>query len=167
MIAAHPIERQNPARQAGPGDALPAIHGRIGCSGCTPAEPYPPNRADRKTENLEVVRHNEVRVLNQKPQVGDFEISKRDLFRPGVVPFEPTGDTGGVLGHSQALIADGVDSLADIFGSIIVWRGLVVAETPPDEDHPYGHGKAEPLAAASAVKTPISQAARCTQRMSR
>ena len=56
---------------------------------------------------------------------------------------------GGVLGHSQALIADGVDSLADIFGSIIVWRGLVVAETPPDEDHPYGHGKAEPLAAAT------------------
>ena len=54
----------------------------------------------------------------------------------------------GVLGHSQALIADAVESLADIFSSIIVWRGLVVAETPPDEDHPYGHGKAEPLAAA-------------------
>ena len=54
----------------------------------------------------------------------------------------------GILGHSQALIADAVESLADIFSSIIVWRGLVVAETPPDEDHPYGHGKAEPLAAA-------------------
>jgi cation diffusion facilitator family transporter len=55
----------------------------------------------------------------------------------------------GILGHSQALIADAVESLADIFSSIIVWRGLVVAETPPDEDHPYGHGKAEPLAAAA------------------
>ncbi len=55
----------------------------------------------------------------------------------------------GIFGHSQALIADGVESLADIFSSIIVWRGLVVAETPPDEDHPYGHGKAEPLAAAT------------------
>jgi len=55
----------------------------------------------------------------------------------------------GIFGHSQALIADAVESLADIFSSIIVWRGLVVAETPPDEDHPYGHGKAEPLAAAS------------------
>jgi cation diffusion facilitator family transporter len=55
----------------------------------------------------------------------------------------------GVLGHSQALIADAVESLADIFSSIIVWRGLVVAETPADEDHPYGHGKAEPLAAAT------------------
>ncbi len=54
----------------------------------------------------------------------------------------------GILGHSQALIADAVESLADIFSSIIVWRGLVVAETPPDEDHPYGHGKAEPLASA-------------------
>jgi cation diffusion facilitator family transporter len=55
----------------------------------------------------------------------------------------------GILGHSQALIADAVESLADIFSSIIVWRGLVVAETPPDDDHPYGHGKAEPLAAAA------------------
>src|ERR1035437_7080002 len=54
----------------------------------------------------------------------------------------------GFFGHSQALIADAVESLADIFSSIIVWRGLVVAETPADEDHPYGHGKAEPLAAA-------------------
>ena len=54
----------------------------------------------------------------------------------------------GILGHSQALIADAVESLADIFSSIIVWRGLVVAETPADEDHPYGHGKAGPLAAA-------------------
>ena len=55
----------------------------------------------------------------------------------------------GFFGHSQAIIADAVESLADILSSVIVWRGLVVAETPPDEDHPYGHGKAEPLAAAA------------------
>ena len=55
----------------------------------------------------------------------------------------------GIFGHSQALIADAVESLADIFSSIIVWRGLVMAETPPDDDHPYGHGKAEPIAAAA------------------
>jgi len=54
----------------------------------------------------------------------------------------------GIFGHSQALIADAVESLADVFSSIVVWRGVVVAEAPPDEDHPYGHGKAEPLAAA-------------------
>ncbi len=54
----------------------------------------------------------------------------------------------GILGHSHALVADAVESLADIFSSLVVWRGLVVAEAPADEDHPYGHGKAEPLAAA-------------------
>jgi len=54
----------------------------------------------------------------------------------------------GVFGHSHALIADATESFADIFNSFIVWRGIVVAETPADEDHPYGHGKAEPLAAA-------------------
>jgi cation diffusion facilitator family transporter len=54
----------------------------------------------------------------------------------------------GVFGHSHALVADAVESLADIFSSIVVWRGLVVAEAPEDEDHPYGHGKAEPLASA-------------------
>jgi cation diffusion facilitator family transporter len=54
----------------------------------------------------------------------------------------------GVLGHSHALVADAVESLADIFSSIVVWRGLVVAEEPADEDHPYGHGKAEPIAGA-------------------
>src|SRR5215469_11442790 len=54
----------------------------------------------------------------------------------------------GIFGNSHALVADAVESLADIFSSIIVWRGVVVAEEPADEDHPYGHGKAEPLAAA-------------------
>src|SRR5207247_4896199 len=54
----------------------------------------------------------------------------------------------GVVGHSHALIADGVESLADLFSSLVVWRGLVVAAAPADEDHPYGHGKAGPIAAA-------------------
>jgi cation diffusion facilitator family transporter len=54
----------------------------------------------------------------------------------------------GVLGYSHALIADGVESLADILSSLVVWRGLVVAAEPADEDHPYGHGKAEAIAAA-------------------
>lgn len=54
----------------------------------------------------------------------------------------------GFLGSSHALVADGVESLADLFSSLIVWRGLVIADAPADEDHPYGHGKAEPLASA-------------------
>ena len=64
----------------------------------------------------------------------------------------------GVLGHSQALVADAVESLADVFSSLIVWRGLVVSAEPPDEDHPYGHGKAEPIATA-AVSTLLLVAA--------
>jgi cation diffusion facilitator family transporter len=55
---------------------------------------------------------------------------------------------GGIAGHSQALVADAVESLGDSVGSIVVWRGLHVASRPPDADHPYGHGKAEPIAAA-------------------
>src|SRR5579883_1446192 len=54
----------------------------------------------------------------------------------------------GLLGHSHALVADAVESFADIFSAIVVWRGLVVASEPADEEHPYGHGKAEPIAAA-------------------
>jgi len=54
----------------------------------------------------------------------------------------------GILGQSHALVADGVESLADFFSSVIVWRGMVIAAEPADDDHPYGHGKAEPLASA-------------------
>ena len=57
----------------------------------------------------------------------------------------------GFLGHSHALVADGVESLADLFSSLIVWRGLVIASEPADADHPYGHGKAEPLASPRTV----------------
>lgn len=53
----------------------------------------------------------------------------------------------GIFGHSQALIADGIESTADVVSSLIVWRGVVVAAAPADKDHPYGHGKAEALAA--------------------
>ncbi len=52
----------------------------------------------------------------------------------------------GIVGNSYALIADGVESTLDIFGSIVVWAGLRYAALPPDDTHPYGHGKAETLA---------------------
>ena len=54
----------------------------------------------------------------------------------------------GIVGNTYALVADAVESTADIFGSLIVWGGLHVAALPADEDHPFGHGKAEALAAA-------------------
>jgi cation diffusion facilitator family transporter len=52
----------------------------------------------------------------------------------------------GFFGNSFALIADAIESLADVFTSLIVWLGLKAASKAPDEDHPYGHGRAEPLA---------------------
>jgi cation diffusion facilitator family transporter len=55
----------------------------------------------------------------------------------------------GVLGHSYVLIADGIESTADILSSLIVWSGLRVSSIPADENHPYGHGKAEALASAA------------------
>jgi len=51
----------------------------------------------------------------------------------------------GIFGNSFALIADGIESVVDVFSSILVLVGLKYAERPPDENHPYGHGKAEPL----------------------
>jgi cation diffusion facilitator family transporter len=53
----------------------------------------------------------------------------------------------GIAGNSYALIADAIESATDIFTSGVVWLGLKAASKAPDEDHPYGHGKAEPLAA--------------------
>lgn len=53
----------------------------------------------------------------------------------------------GIFGHSNALVADGIESTADVFSSLVVWGGLRVAVKPADADHPFGHGKAEPVAA--------------------
>jgi len=54
----------------------------------------------------------------------------------------------GIIGNSYALIADGIESISDVFTSFVVLTGLKIAAKPADENHPYGHGKAEPLAAA-------------------
>jgi len=53
----------------------------------------------------------------------------------------------GLLGNAYVLIADGIESALDIAGSAIIWGGLKLAARPPDATHPYGHGKAEPIAA--------------------
>ncbi len=54
---------------------------------------------------------------------------------------------GGTLGNTYALIADAAESTLDVFSSFLVWAGFRVASQPPDANHPYGHGKAEALAA--------------------
>lgn len=92
-------------------------------------------------------------------------------------PFTPTAESGarlaltgvfvncalagikivsGIVGHSYVLIADGIESILDIFGSLVIWGGLRVAALPPDETHPYGHGKAESLAAVVVALTVLA-----------
>ena len=51
----------------------------------------------------------------------------------------------GFFGNSYALIADAIESTTDIFSSLLVLFGLKYAKRPADENHPYGHGKIEPL----------------------
>ena len=55
----------------------------------------------------------------------------------------------GVIGMSQALIADGIESAADLFSSLVVWSGLRIASRSADEQYPFGYGKAEALAAVA------------------
>jgi cation diffusion facilitator family transporter len=51
----------------------------------------------------------------------------------------------GILGHSQALVADAIESTTDIFSSLLVLFGIKYASRPADKNHPYGHGRVEPL----------------------
>lgn len=51
----------------------------------------------------------------------------------------------GFFGNSYALIADAIESTTDIFSSLLVLFGLKYAKRPADGNHPYGHGKIEPL----------------------
>lgn len=51
----------------------------------------------------------------------------------------------GYFGNSYAMIADAIESVSDIFSSLLVLFGLKYASRPADKNHPYGHGRAEPL----------------------
>jgi len=51
----------------------------------------------------------------------------------------------GFFGNSYALLADALESTTDIFSSTLVLFGLKYANRPADKNHPYGHGRAEPL----------------------
>lgn len=53
----------------------------------------------------------------------------------------------GAFGHSFALVADAVESLVDIGGSAVIWGALRYGSKPADEEHPFGHGKIEAMAA--------------------
>ncbi len=51
----------------------------------------------------------------------------------------------GLAAHSTSLISDGLEGAADVLSSAIVFAGLTMASRPPDENHPYGHGRYETL----------------------
>jgi len=53
--------------------------------------------------------------------------------------------TAGMMGHSTAVVADGLESTADVFASGLVLFALTVAAMPADWNHPYGHGRVETL----------------------
>jgi cation diffusion facilitator family transporter len=94
-----------------------------------------------------------VRIDQSEQAVGDIESDNTRGRRLSLIGLFINGGlaliklVAGVLGHSYALVADAVESMADIFGSLVVWSGLRIAQRPPDANHPYGHGRAEPLAA--------------------
>ncbi len=56
---------------------------------------------------------------------------------------------GGIIGNSFALIADAVNSLGDVVATIVVLVGLQIAQRPADQEHPYGHSRAEGIAATN------------------
>ncbi len=52
----------------------------------------------------------------------------------------------GIVGRSNALVADGIESAADVVVSLLTWLGVSYAQRPPDSKHPFGHGRMESLA---------------------
>jgi cation diffusion facilitator family transporter len=64
----------------------------------------------------------------------------------------------GYFGNSYALIADAIESTSDIFSSALVLFGIKYASRPADRNHPYGHGRAEPLITFVVVVILVSSA---------
>lgn len=80
-------------------------------------------------------------------------VSEKEIIAVKATWFSIIGSTAlviikgsaGYFGNSYALIADAIESTTDIFSSLLVLLGIRYANRPPDENHPYGHGKLEPL----------------------
>lgn len=99
----------------------------------------------------------EAHPIALKPETAGMSISTRKMLETGArlaiygvllnCVLAAVKIATGMIGHSYALIADGIESTLDIFSSLVIWGGLTLAARPPDATHPYGHGKAEPLAA--------------------
>lgn len=88
--------------------------------------------------------------MSEENQRGDrFAVGERTswgaaLGNLGLVIFKLIA---GLLGHSAAMVADAMHSASDMLASLGVIASFRISKRPPDEDHPYGHGKAESVAA--------------------
>ena len=92
-------------------------------------------------------RRDDVRVNNPAAVVKGIRAAQTGLVVNAILVV--TKLLSGILGNSYALIADAIESSLDIFASLVVWRGLHITARPPDDDYPYGYGKAEPIAASA------------------
>ena len=84
---------------------------------------------------------------NSMTEAGEKKKAAPMLFSLGMnLLFAAGKGVAAFFGNSNALMADAGESLSDVLSSFIVWIGIRTSIKGPDEDHPYGHGKAEPLA---------------------
>ena len=109
-------------------------------------------RAGRRTNELYQLLRLASLVAILVDSVGRRANESRKLLLAGILVnlvLALTKIAGGLLGHSNALIADGIESSLDVLSSAIMWGAIKYAERPPDTEHPYGHGKMESLAAVA------------------
>jgi len=88
-------------------------------------------------KNLKSTYHNRNRLLRRAAWAGIICNLLLSLIKAAA----------GIIGNSKALIADAFHSASDVISSVVVLAGINAAQKPPDHDHPYGHGKAEMVAA--------------------
>jgi cation diffusion facilitator family transporter len=88
--------------------------------------------------------HYRARTTPHPAHAGIVVVRRGIAFNAALVVIKATA---GIFGHSYALVADAIESVSDVLSSAAVWIGLRTALKPPDANHPYGHGKAEPIAA--------------------
>lgn len=81
-----------------------------------------------------------------RPSANEKEAVKTTYFSiAGNTSLALIKGAAGYFGNSYALIADAIESTTDIFSSLLVLFGIKYANRPADANHPYGHGRAEPL----------------------
>lgn len=82
----------------------------------------------------------ELDILNEKKAISTTYFSIFGNLLLAIIKW-----LAGFFGNSYALIADAIESTTDVFGSFLVLFGLKYSNRPADENHPYGHGRAEAL----------------------